>query len=221
MNRKLLLLILGLTLLFGGLGAQTTPLTEEEIANLKNLAEYNTRWSFFLNVWAFLGPLLAAIVTWLGLRKKIEDWAESQITKKASEKFGVDWAIVKKLVDKETHILNVRQKRIAVINKKDGKRNDLVAILTKSGFDEKNIHFYTLDKMKDFEENNHDIILLDNFDGSLSESEMEEQITKKLPKFNFLVFTNVDVGFYSKYGPKVKIVKNPNYIVDNLEQLLL
>jgi hypothetical protein len=217
-----LLLTLCLLVVVGEVWGQAATLTAEEIASLKKLAEYNTRWNSFLNVWAILGPILAAVVTWLGLRKKAEDWAEKEITKKASEKFGVDWGTVKILVDNEKRRQAVRAKRIAVINHDAGKRDELMSVLVKAGFAEKNIHFYKWTEIGSFNDNNHDLILLDNFDGLITDDNLKKQIEAKIHKFKIVVYSAVDVSFFSKYDKiKVKITKNPAYIADNIEQLVL
>jgi len=201
---------------------QIAQLKPEEIEDLKQLASYNKTWNVFLNVWALLGPILGALATWLGITKMIEKWAEEQITIKANEKFGVDWAIVKLMVDREKQRMSIRQKRIAVFNKSTGKRKDLVDVLKNSDFDEKNIYFYLLDSILNFDDNRHDIILIDNSDSQLSDLEMEDLIEKKKNQFKFVVLAGSDVSFYSKYPTtEVKIIKNPEYIADNLEQMLL
>lgn len=76
--------------------------------------------------------------------------------------------------------------------------------------------------MGNFNPNLHDVMLLDDFDGNLTDPEMKKIIDDRRQQFKFVVVTNRNVDFYSMYpAAQVKIIKNPAYIADNLEQMLL
>ena len=105
--KKTILVFLNLSITFV-LSAQVDTLSKEQIHSLIKLSAYNETWSMFLNVWAILGPLLGCLITYFGLKGRMEKWAESEITKKASEQFGVDWSIVNKLVVERKTLLEKR-----------------------------------------------------------------------------------------------------------------
>lgn len=198
---------------------QDIQLTADEISDLQELAKYNSRWNAFLNIWAFLGPLLAAVVTWLGLRKKVDDWAEKEITKKASEKFGVDWAVVKQLVDEKKRDATIKAKRLAIVNKETGRRQDLVSMLEKYGFKNPPPQFFNLaDFNIKFNHNNFDLVVLDNHDGELTESEMRQII--EAHQFPYVLFTNTDLSseFFNDFKVKVKFAKIQDNIPDYVAQ---
>lgn len=198
---------------------QVMQLTADEIASLKKLAEYNTRWNSFLNIWAFIGPVLAAIVTWLGLRKKAEDWAEKEITKKASEKFGVDWAIVHQLVEEKKRDAAIKSKRLAIVNKLTGRRQDLVAMLEKQGFKTTPPQFFTLEAFNTkFDYNQFDLIILDNHDGKLDETDLRQIIDKH--QFPYVLYTveQTSKAFFEDYKSKVKFAQIQQNISDYISQ---
>ncbi len=219
------LLIFGLLLVASGVMGQSTAsvpdstltLSIEEVKSLKTLAAYNSRWNTFLNVWALLGPILAGLVTYFGLKKKVEDWAEKEITKKAQEKFGVDWSIVNQLVVEKRRDINIKAKRIAVVNKTTGRRQPLVNLLEKAGF--KNIQFFKLDEFGvKFDYNQFDLVILDNHDNTLSEPDMKNIIDNH--DFPYVCFTvnQTSNDFFSRYNGKVKFARFEQNIPDYIAQ---
>lgn len=213
-------MVLGLLVLAGGVWGQEPQLTVDEIAALKKLAEYNTRCNIFLNVWAFLGPILAVLVTWLGLRKKAEDWAEKEIVKKANEKFGVDWAVVKQLVDDKKRDAAIKAKRLAIVNKVIGRRQDLVVMLEKYGFRNpppQSFHWTDFNSDK-FDYNQFDLIILDNHDGQFTEAELRQIIEKH--QFPYVLYTveQTSKAFFDDYKGKVKFAQIQQNIPDYIAQ---
>lgn len=210
-----LLLLFGLLLMTVVVWGQDTQLTADDINELKKLVKYSTQWNTFLNIWAILGPLLAAIVTWLGIRKKAEDWAEKEITQKANEKFGVDWATVKQIVDDKKRDAAIKAKRLAVINKQTGRRQDLVATLEKNGFKNPPPQYFNLaDFNSKFDYNQFDLVILDNHDGQLTEEILQHIIEKH--QFPYVLFTKVDLtpAFFAAFKDKVKFAKDQENIPD-------
>lgn len=194
---------------------QDVQLSPKEIDELKLLAAYSTRWNAFLNIWAILGPIFGMAIVWLGLRKKVEDWAEKEITKKANEKFGVDWVTVKLLVDDKKRDALIKAKRIAIINKETGRRQDLVTLLEKNGFNNPSPQFFSLvDYQTKFDFNKFDIVLLDNYDGLLTETDMRQIIEKH--QFPYVLFTKTDLTpqFFTQFNSKVKFLKIQENLID-------
>ena len=188
-------------------------LTPEEIKNLKELAAYNETWNWLKNLWPLFGPIIVALIGWLGLRKKIEDWVEKELTKKANEKFGVDWATVKQLVDAKKRDNLIKSKRLAIVNKQTGRRQELVSLFDKNGFT--SYQFFKLDDFNTkFDHNQFDLILFDNFDGGLEENEMSAII--KNNQFQYILFTLKDTtnSFFSEYKSIIKFAKIPENIPD-------
>ena len=192
-------------------------LTPEEIKNLKELAVYNSTWNVFLNIWAILGPILAIIATIIGLKTKVANWAESEITKKANEKFGVDWATVKQLVDTKKRDNLVKSKRLAIVNKQTGRRQELVSLFDKNGFT--SYQFFKLEDFNTkFDHNQFDLILFDNFDGGLEENEMSQIINSN--QFPYVLYTPgpASVTFFSNFKGKVKFAQNEQNIPEYISQ---
>jgi hypothetical protein len=226
-----LLLTLCLLVVVGEVWGQAPQLTTEEIASLKKLAEDNTHRNTILNIWAFLGPIFGGLATWLGLRKKTEDWAEKEITKKASEKFGVDWTIVKMLVDERRILLRDRGAvKIAIINQKTGEKGDLSKLISGYGFptpefftvqdtsDGSKKHFGTAFKKGDF-----NLLIFDNEDGEMQEENIVKMIQENQTAFksNILWYTKDQVNAYgamTKSG--VGFVKQSSRFVIELDDRL-
>lgn len=219
MRHLKLLLVFALLLMVGGAWGQDTLLTAKEIAPLKELAKYNTRWNTFLNIWAILGPLLAVLVTWLGLRKKVADWAEKEITQKATEKFGVDWATVKQLVDEKKRHAAIKAKRLAIVNKEIGRRQDMVTMLDNYGFKNPPPQFFNWTEFNaKFDHNQFDLVILDNHDGQLTETELQQVMEKY--QFPYVLYTvkQTSQTFFEKYKDKVKFAQIQQNIPDYIAQ---
>jgi len=178
--KKTMLLLLFCLLVASIARAQDLLLTQDEVDNLKKLAEYNKTLNLFLNVWAFLGPILAALTTWLLLKTRIQKWAEEEITKKASEKLGINWNIMKGLVTERDDLLKRRANvQIAIVNHSTGERDDLINIITALNYPAPK--FFVLDGKddnsvlhfnKDFKKTDFRFFIIDNEDGGLKEEEI-------------------------------------------------
>lgn len=198
---------------------QKIHLTDDEISALKTLAEYNKTWNVFLNVWAILGPILGAVVAYLSIRSRIAKWAEDEVTKKANEKFGVDWTIVKQLVDEKRRDIAIKSKRLAIVNKTTGRRQDLVTMLEKYGFKNPPPQFFKLDDFNTkFDYNQFDLIILDNHDNQLTESELQQII--EAHQFQYVLYTNSELSqdFFNKFQGKVKFAKIQENVPDYIAQ---
>jgi len=196
-------------------------LSVEEIKALKNLATYNTTWNAFLNIWAILGPILAILFTYLGIKNMIEKWAENEITKKASEKLGVDWATVKSLVDAQKKLVEVRKSSpIAIVNKNIGKKKELHDFLTKAGFPEP-VSFSLTEFDKTFQNKNFKLVFIDNEDEQLIENEVIEKIIEPNKEaVNFVWYTKTDIKAFKTYQHCVSFVKKKNHLIENLDDFL-
>jgi len=215
-----MIVFLGLLLVAGGVWGQDIALTNEEINNLKKLSEYNNRWNGLLNFWAILGPILAGLAVWLGIRKKAEDWAEKEITKKANEKFGVDWVVVKQLVDEKRRDAAIKAKRLAIVNKQPGRRQDLVTTLEKYGFKNPPPQFFNLADFNSdkFNHNDFDLVILDNHDNQLTEAELRQIIGKH--QFPYVLFTIEQTSkvFFDEFKGRVKFAQIQQNIPDYIAQ---
>ena len=93
-------------------------LTSEQVDRLRTVAEWKSKWDIAREASVFLLPLIAFVLgglaTYLGIRNRFQKWAEEEITKKASEKVGVDWAVVKQLVDEKNRDAAIKAKRLAI-----------------------------------------------------------------------------------------------------------
>lgn len=215
-----LLLIFGLVVWADMVWGQEVQLTADEIAALKKLAEYNKVWNVFLNVWAILGPIIGALTTWLLIKSRIQKWAEEEVTKKANEKFGVDWAVVKQLVDDKKRDAAIKAKRLAIVNKVTGRRQDLVVMLEKYGFRNpppQSFHWTDFNSDK-FDYNQFDLIILDNHDGQLTETELRQIIEKH--QFPYVLYTveQTSKAFFDEYKGKVKFAQIQQNIPDYIAQ---
>lgn len=219
--KKIRLILMGVLVLgaVSGWGQEPIPLTAKEIDSLKNLAEYNQAWNQFLNVWAILGPILGALTTLLLLKSRIQKWAEDEITNKANEKFAVDWAVVKQLVDDKKRDTAIKIKRLAIVNKQTGRRQDLVTMLEKYGFKNPPPQFFKLaDFNTKFDHNQFDLVILDNHDSQLSEAEMRQIIGAH--QFPYVLFTveQTSKAFFDEYKGKVKFAQIEQNIPDYIAQ---
>ena len=195
---------------------QFSQLTPEDLASLKNLAHYSIWFwigsSFF---WAIVG----SVVTWLGLHKKVEDWAEKEVTKKANEKLGVDWATVKLLVDEKKEELARHQAiRIAIIGKM-GKTQELLKELERSNL--RTDDFRKHDVLPETPEiNSIDVLVIDNSDGTYSEDHVVrffEQQKRGIPIVYLSDATGLSPEYFDQYKSEVKIIK----LMDRLGETIL
>lgn len=197
---------------------QVIPFTAEEVDGLKKLALYYQNWNVFLNVWAFLGPILGALATWLGSRRIIEKWAEEQITKKANEKLGVDWATVKLLVDEKKESARRQDIRIAIIGKM-GKTKELIKELEKSNLRTEDFREHDVLPEKT-EINSIDVLVIDNSDGTYPEDHVIrffEQLKSRLPIVYLSDATGLSPRYFDQYKSEVKIIK----LIDRLGETIL
>ena len=226
-----LILIFGLVMLAGVACGQEVQLTAEEITALKKLAEYNNTWNIFLNFWAILGPILGGLATWLAIKGRIQRWADEEITKKASEKVGVDWGIVKNLIDERRTLLQKRGAiKIAVVNQSTGEKGDLSDLISGYGFPKP--AFFTVEDTKDnskkhfgtdFKKGDFQLLLFDNEDGAMQEDSIVKMIEENRAAFksNILWYTKEQVNSYgamTKNG--VGFVKQSSRFVIELDDRL-
>ena len=213
--KKIGLVLVGVLLLGAVSGWGQEVLPQQDIPP-SIFSDYNAIW---MAISALLGSIVGGVVTWLGVRKMINDWAENEITKKANEKFGVDWAIVMQLVDEKRRDAAIKSKRLAIVNKATGRRHDLVTMLEKFGFKNPPPQFFKLDDFSTkFDDNQFDLIVLDNHDGQLTEAELQEIIVAY--QFPYVLYTNSELSpdFFNKFRGKVKFAKIQENVPDYIAQ---
>lgn len=205
--------------------AQKDTLTTEQIKDLIELSKYSKTWNSFLNVWAILGPLLAVFFTYLGIKNKIEKWGEDEVTKKANEKFGVDWKVVKEIVDRHEKEKSVKQSRILIINKNGDRKQSIVAALKSGGFiDDTKISAQSVTAFPQsiINANNQDVVIFDNEDGDFKEHEIIPFVQNlKGQTVKMICYTTDDwLAFktYSGADYNLKFAKLPNLIADRIKQ---
>lgn len=209
-----------LMFIFNTIHGQEVQLLPDEITALKKLAEYNTRWNAFLNVWAFLGPILAIIATVIGLRNTVRDWADKEITKKASEKSGFDWAVVKQLVEERNReIAAQKSKRVAVINSK-GKYKDIDDNLTQSGYKTDDYRQYDV-LPENLDITSCEILVVDNSEGVYQEENVVSFFENMNKKVHLIYLTNIDLSEanFKKYNGAVKIIKLMDRLGNTIKML--
>jgi hypothetical protein len=196
-------------------------LSSKQVESLREVASWKNKWDIAREVAVYLLPilsfLLGAIFTYLGVRNRILKWAEDEVTKKATEKFGVDWEVVKQLVDDKKRDATIKAKRLAIVNKHTGRRQDLVKMLEKYGFKSPPPQFFNLtDFNTKFDYNDFDMIILDNHDSQLNEQEMREIIEKY--QFPYVLYTSSELStdFFNLFNSKVKFAK----IQENLPEYI-
>jgi hypothetical protein len=205
--------------------AQADTLTTEQIKDLVELSKYSKTWNVALNVWAILGPLLAVLFTYLGIKNKIEKWGEEEVIKKANEKFGVDWKAVKEIVDRHEKEKSVKQSRILIVNKNGNRKQSIVAALKSGGFnDDTKITAQptTAFPQSVINANNQDIVIFDNEVGDFKEHEIIPFIQNlKGQTVKMICYTTDDwVAFqtYSSADYNLKFAKLNNLIPDRIKQ---
>jgi len=143
------------------------------------------------------------------IKTKAEKWAEEEITKKASEKFGVEWAVIKKLVEERKILLEKRSKvPIAIINHSTGERSELDDLITKLEYPKPK--FFTFIKKDgdnsvssyehDFKKGNFKFLIIDNHDGKLSEEDAKKIIESNKDAFDRRViwYTKGDLSIFGE-----------------------
>lgn len=210
-----LLLIFGLLMLSGGVWGQSPAdsLTVEQVGRLRTIAEWKSKWdlareltTYFLPIISFL---LGAILTYLGLKARFQKWAEEEITKKANEKIGVDWSIVKKMVEERRVLLEKRAKvPIAIINHSTGERSELEYIINKLEYPRP--QFFTFIKKEgdssvrcyesDFKKGDFKFLIIDNHDGKLSEEDGKKIIESNKDAFDkrIIWYTKGDLTIFGE-----------------------
>jgi len=111
----------GLLLISANLLGQTDTLAtvifkKSEAESLQTIGQY---WNVAALWISAIAAVIIPILSYFALRSRIDKWADEAFSKKASEKVGVDWGIVKNLVDERRALLQKRSAiKIAVINQK-------------------------------------------------------------------------------------------------------
>jgi hypothetical protein len=221
-----MVLVFGLVLLGNGVMLGQSPadsLSSLQVERLIEVAAWKTTWDIAREVSTYLLPiigfLLGALFAYLGVKNQIAKWAEDEITKKANEKFGVDWAVVKQLVDDKKKDASIKAKRLAIVNKQTGRRQDLVSMLDKYGFKDPPPSFFNLTDFKEkFDYNHFDLIVLDNHDSKLTEVEMRQIIGAY--QFPYVLYTNSELSqeFFGEFKGTVKFAKIQENIPDYIAQ---
>jgi len=241
MKNKVALLIFGLLIVgvSGILGQGPSPadsLNSEQVARLRTVAEWKSKWDVARDVAVYFLPilsfLLGSVFTYLSVKNRIQKWAEEEITKKANEKIGVDWAVVKVLVSEKKALLDKRAKfKIAVINKNTGKRKELADRIIGAGYPEP--IFFTFEDTqdpskkvfsKDFVQNDFNLILIDDDEkeGIPEENILSEIILKHENAFmkNFIWFTQKRIKSFEIYKNRVAFVQLDQYLIENMDNRL-
>lgn len=209
------LLALSLLLMAAGAWGQSPAdsLTVEQVGRLRIIAEWKSKWdlareltTYFLPIISFL---LGGALTYLGLKARFQKWAEEEITKKASEKIGVDWGIVKKLVDEKRTLLDKRSKvTVAIINHSTGERSELDDLITNLGYPKPK--FFTFIKKEgdssvrsyesDFKKGDFKFLIIDNHDGKLSEDDGKKIIESNKNAFDkrIIWYTKGDLTIFGE-----------------------
>lgn len=201
---------------------QNVTLTPDEVAKLKELAEYNSRWNIFLNIWAILGPILGVVITYFGLKNRIEKWAEQEVTKQHSEKIGADWNVLKSVIEERKSLLEKRAKLKIVIVSNRGKQKEIHDLIYDSGFNEP--QWMTLEEFQNgFKVNQFNAILIDDEEGTLGEEKILSHILEPYKqgfKFVWLLKNDVSTETFRKYTGVSKFVKQRGYLIENLDNLV-
>ncbi len=190
---------------------------------MREIANWKSKWDIARDIAVYflpiLGFLLGGLFTYLGIRSRLQKWAEEQVTLKASEKLGVDWTIVKQLVDDKRRDDAIKSKRLAIVNKKTGRRQDLVTTLEKYGFKNPSPQFFNLtDFATKFDHNQFDLIIIDNYDSQLTETDIRRIIAAH--QFPYVLFTveQTSKAFFDEFKGKVKFAQIQQNIPEYIAQ---
>ena len=201
-------------------------------------AEVKQQLEWIYKIFGFTAILLTvwAAITWFYRIKKV---AETQIDKKAgeivenkiSEKVGVKTNLIRAYFQRLEAEQRLYQKRILIVNATAGKRLVLEDMLADAGFsnisgsnkEKQTVFFKTLIQLETgIDTNKYDLLLFDNYDGQLQETEMTKIVDQYGQALKFVCFTNTDWGQknYHLYNKKIKFVKEISYLGDALRNAL-
>lgn len=207
------ILVLGLLVYVGGVWGQSPAdsLSSAQVARLQEIAEWKSKWDVARDITVYflpvLGFLLGGLFTYLGIRSRFQKWAEEEITKKASEKVGVDWGIVKNLVNEREALLRKRSKvLIAIVNHSTGERKDIGGIIEALSYPTPK--FFVFSKPKDnsvqnygsaFKKTDFNFLIIDNEDGKMEETEIITIIEGNKEAFGgrIIWYTKDDITAYA------------------------
>lgn len=197
-----------------------TPIVKKEVeAELKN-------------IWLFTGITISGLTIlgvylWIWRIKKI---AEEAITKKAdkiiedqiSQKLGVKSELIQAYFKEIEQAQKLKQKRILVVNKDAGKRLSIEKVITNAGFLTVPIFKKWAEIAGGIDTNQFDLLLFDNEDGNLNETEIIKLVNDYGEALKFACFTGVDVTpeSYRLLSSKVRFAKDINYLAQAIENAL-
>lgn len=185
-----------------------TPLVKKEVdAKLGGL-----QWALGISV---AGLTVLGIYLWVWKIKQtsekiIKEKVDALIENKLADKIGVKLELVKSYFKEIEEAQAIKQKRILVISKTCGKRDTIVKAIEKAGFSTIPI-FKTLSEYSAGIDTNHfDLILFDNEDGTLEETEMTAIVDEHEQALKFVCFSTVDVSsaIFKAYNKKVRFIKD-------------
>lgn len=186
-------------------------LTFEQVERLREIAELKGKWDFIRGILTVLLPilgfLLGAFFSYLGVKNRILRWAEEEVTKKASEKFGLDWGIVKKLVDEEKRMAAIIAKKVAVVNTV-GKYLTLSNEIEKHGFSTEDYRKLEI-LPDDLDINACQLLVLDNSNGDYKEEDVVRFFDNMQEKIKIVYLATEDLSDenFKKYKSSVRIIK--------------
>lgn len=183
-----------------------------------------------ISITAVISTALTAVVAWYTTGKKINTAVEEAVKhkvdklvdQKISEKIGVRTAFLHAYFSKLQSNEILKEKRILILNKNLGKDYTLAEQLEKDGY--KSISFQLFEPaLNELNVNHFDLVLFDNRDGELEESQTIEFINRYKLAFKYVCFTCEDwtQESYSRYRDKVKFVKDSSKLSNAITQCLV
>lgn len=218
MKSKKILVSLCLTLLVLTCWSQSPAdsLSSDQVEKLREIAQWKSKWDIAREISVYiLSPLsfiIGVVIAFMGLKNRIEKWAEDQISKKASEKFGLDWELLKQIVDEKKREMALRQARITIV----GNRGKYIELSNEfARYDFNSVDYRKMaDLPDDLDIATCDLIVIDNSDGSYKEHDVVRlfEMLKDRIKLVYLAGEDLSNDNFKKYRPIVKIIK----LVDRL-----
>lgn len=234
--RTLTLFLMGLFIVSNAFSQSPADSMDSAQVNfLKNLADAHAQKSDFFKAlgewWILISFVAGGLLTFFGVRAWIDRLVDDMMTKKASEKLGVDWGTVKMLVDERKALLAKRSKvKVAIINQKTGKKDTFHDLLTKAGYPEPG--FFILETPSDntkeafgsaFKQADFHFLIVDNEDEAMSDSDIKEQvIDNQIIAFSgkIIWYTKREISRedFAKYSKQATILKNWSNILSAIDE---
>jgi hypothetical protein len=148
------------------LSQQDTTFTKEQVDSLKTIADHYSIAVLWISAAI---AILVPVLSFFGLRSKIEKWAEDKAMAKIADKLSVKKEALEAAMTMMMREHTLKERKILIVSPTEGQPLSLTEFLKNEGFS--NLDFIQLENLKNFTPAGIDLMLFNYLNQSLKENE--------------------------------------------------